>query len=408
MENKSHGVALLLLLIIAFPYTLSSARAADMDLKPGDVIGPDNWQRVQGMVGENLLRRIKQGYTIKIKEPRYYRPPKEYLLATEKFSGGIGLGPNGELLNYVAGLPFPNFRSSDPQVALKLAWNFYWRWSGDDYKDGGGTKTGKLIRNIIESDGAERRLDNVTHNLKSRARVSLEPKPLFSGYEHIDWLRLLASEYPRDTAGTTTLETRYADPQRDDDFYIYVPSIRRVRRAPPLQRCEPIAGAEHNFDDVNGFQGKISNFNFKYLGERKVIANFSQENLPIRRKPGDYLPLDESWELHDAYVLEITPKDLSYCYQKKILYIDKSTHESIWSMAWDKSNRYWREHIGFFVPVILPDGQETWSYGTVASANVQNGRSTVITLARAFNQGYQPSLFTLTTLQTVMRGGSIR
>ena len=68
------GVTLLFLLIIVFPYTLSSARAADMDLKPGDVIGPENWQRVQGMVGENLLRRIKQGYTIKIKEPRYYRP----------------------------------------------------------------------------------------------------------------------------------------------------------------------------------------------------------------------------------------------------------------------------------------------------------------------------------------------
>ena len=221
-------------------------------------------------------------------------------------------------------------------------------------------------------------------------------------------MQLLASEHPRDTAGTTTLEIRYADPQRDDDFYIYVPSIRRVRRAPPLQRCEPITGAEHNPDDINGFRGKINNFNYKYLGERKVIANFSQENLPIRRKPGDYLPLDESWELHDAYVLEITPKDLSYCYQKKILYIDKSTHESIWSMTWDKSNRYWREHIGFFVPVILPDGQEVWSYGTVLSANVQNGRSTVITLARALNQGYQPSLFTLATLQTVMRGGSIR
>ena len=72
MENKSHGVALLLLLIIAFPYTLSSARAADMDLKPGDVIGPDNWQRVQGMVVENLLRRIKQGYSFNLKEPKYF------------------------------------------------------------------------------------------------------------------------------------------------------------------------------------------------------------------------------------------------------------------------------------------------------------------------------------------------
>ena len=32
--------------------------AADSDLKPGDTIGPHNWQKVQGMVGENLLNRI--------------------------------------------------------------------------------------------------------------------------------------------------------------------------------------------------------------------------------------------------------------------------------------------------------------------------------------------------------------
>ncbi len=38
------------------------------------------------MVGENLLNRIKQGYTIKIKEPRPRRDPKEYNEATEKYA----------------------------------------------------------------------------------------------------------------------------------------------------------------------------------------------------------------------------------------------------------------------------------------------------------------------------------
>ena len=89
---------------------------ADSELQPGDTIGPQNWERVKGMVGENLLNRIKQGYTFKLKEPKTYRPPKEYLLATEKFSGGVRLGADGELLNYVAGLPFPKFDPSDSQA----------------------------------------------------------------------------------------------------------------------------------------------------------------------------------------------------------------------------------------------------------------------------------------------------
>jgi hypothetical protein len=386
----------------------SLARANDIDLKPGDTIGPHNWQRVQGMVGENLLNRIKQGYTLKIKESKNFKPPKEYLEATDKYSGQVRMGRSGELLNYVAGLPFPNFDLNDSQAGLKLAWNFYWRWLGDDYKNGGLTKEGKVIRDAIERDGSERRGAVVAHTIFTRSRVTIDPKPVIPGFEHIDWMQLRADEYPRDTSGTTTLEIRYADPAWVDDFYIYVPSIRRVRRAPPVQRCATIAPSEFNYDDINTFNGKVTNFNYRLLGEKKMLANFSQEQVPFHRKSGDYLPLDEGWEVQEAYVLEITPKDSSYCYPKKIVYIHKILFEAFGDMIWDKKGNYWKETFAFLTPVKLPDGRGVWSPGTVVMVNVQNGRSTVLTVARGFNQGYQPTLFTLATLQTVMRGGAIR
>jgi hypothetical protein len=386
----------------------SLARADDVDLKPAGTIGPQNWWKAQGMVGENLLNRIKQGYTFKIKEPKNFKPPTEYLEATEKYSGSVRLGNNGELLNYVAGLPFPKFDPNDPQAGLKLAWNFYWRWLGDDYKNGGSTKEGRIIRDAIERDGSERRGTVVAHSIFTRNRVSLDPKPVFPGYEYIDWMQLRADEYPRDTSGTTTLEIRYADPAQEDDFYIYVPSIRRIRRAPPLQRCATIAPSEFNFDDINTFNGKVTNFNYRLLEEKKVLGNLSQESLPFRRNQGDYLPLDEGWRLYDVYVLEITPKDSSYCYPRKVLYIEKISFQSIWSAMWDAKGHYWKEAFTFYTPVGLPRGQTVISTGTVVIVNVQNKRSTVLTAPRAFNQGYQPTLFTLATLQTVMRGGSIR
>ena len=292
--------------------TFSLARANEGELKPGDTVGPHNWQKVQGMVGENFLNRIKQGYTFKIKEPKNFKPPKEYLEATEKYSGRVRLGSNGELLNYVAGLPFTKLSTNDPEAGLKIAWNFYWRWLGDDYKNGGSTKEGRIIRDVIEADGSERRGTVVAHSLLTRSRLAIEPKPVIPGYDHIDWMQLRADEYPRDTSGTTTLEIRYADAARDDDFYIFVPSIRRVRRAPPLQRCATIAPSEFNFDDINSFNGKVTNFNYRLLGEKTVLGNFLQESLPFRRRQGDYLPLEEGWRLHDAYILEITHKDSIY------------------------------------------------------------------------------------------------
>src|SRR3972149_9007725 len=97
------GIVGLLLLLAFLTVQPSRAIAAEADLKPGDTIGPQNWQRVQGMVGENFLNRIKQGHTIQIKAPKVYRPLKEYTEATERYSGRESLGPNGELLNYASG-----------------------------------------------------------------------------------------------------------------------------------------------------------------------------------------------------------------------------------------------------------------------------------------------------------------
>jgi hypothetical protein len=115
----------LVLMCLALP--VPKTLAADTDLKPGDTIGPNNWQRIQGMVGENFLNRIKAGHTIQIKPSKTYRPLKEYADATEKYSGKAHLGSNGELIGYVAGQPFPKIDLSDAQIGQKLAWNFFWR-----------------------------------------------------------------------------------------------------------------------------------------------------------------------------------------------------------------------------------------------------------------------------------------
>jgi hypothetical protein len=320
----------------------------------------------------------------------------------------VKLGENGELLNYTAGRPFPNFDPNDPQAGQKAAWNFYWRWLGDDYKNAGALRGGRIIRYFLDRDGSERRGDVINIFIRTRNRVTVDPKPTIPGYEHIDWMQIIADEYPRDSAGTTVLEMRYASPQTEDDFYVYVPSLRRVRRAPPIQRCGTIAPSEFNYDDVNSFNGKITDFTYRLLGEKKMLGNFSQSSLPFRRKAGDYLPLDEAWELYDTYVLEITPKNPEYCYPKKILYLDKIHFETIWTMIWDRQGRYWKEQFAFRYPLELPDRRQIYSVGTVVITNVQNGRSTLVTVGRNYNYGYRPSFFTLATLQTVMRGGAIR
>ena len=93
-----------------------------------------------------------------------------------------------------------------------VARNFYWRWLGDDFKNAGALKEGKIIRYFLDRDGSERRGDVINISIRARNRVTVDPKPVIPGYEHIDWMQIIADEYPRDSAGTTVLEMRYASP----------------------------------------------------------------------------------------------------------------------------------------------------------------------------------------------------
>ena len=242
------------------------------------------------MVGDNFLNRIKAGHSIQIKAPKVYRPLKEYADATETYSGKVRLGANGELLGYTAGQPFPKLDLSDAQIGQKLAWNFFWRWLGDDYKTGGAVKGGKIIRSAIEKDGAERRADLVSYFLFPRTRYNLDPNrrsPAMS----ISTTCNCASIAIRVMRPVRRRWKFAMDPNRADDLYIYIPSIRRIRRATTTQRCQTLAPSEFNLDDINSFNGKITDFNYKFLGEKKMLANLSQEHLPFARKPGRLLAL---------------------------------------------------------------------------------------------------------------------
>ncbi|MGZ8479184.1 MAG: hypothetical protein ACXW6K_14175, partial [Candidatus Binatia bacterium] len=91
-QQKVHWRSCWFAILVSFLLGLAATvHAADHDLKPGDTIGPNNWERVKGMVGENLLNRIKSGYSFKIKQSRFVGNPREYNAATNLYSGSVKL-----------------------------------------------------------------------------------------------------------------------------------------------------------------------------------------------------------------------------------------------------------------------------------------------------------------------------
>ena len=105
----------------------------------------------------------------------------------------------------------------------------------------------------------------------------------------------------------------YIDPKKEDDMWIYIPSLRRLRRFPTSQRCATLAPTIYTHDDTWMFRGKVTKFNYRLTGEGKILSIIHQKNIPAIHKKGTVNAQDEDWEVRDVWIGEQTPKNKSYC-----------------------------------------------------------------------------------------------
>ena len=174
--------------------------------------------------------------------------------------------------------------------------------------------------------------------------MRIDPKPTIPGYENIEYMRMYRTLSPRDVSGTASLEVRYWDPDKGDDFWIYIPSIRRVRRLPTSARSSTRAPADYCWDDGAGWSGKTPSFNWKYLGERKILRNFPKIT-PFRHERGEVMAPSEDtdWYLGDAYIIEQTPKDpKSYLIPKRFYQVNKDSFCMAGIWVFDKKGELWK------------------------------------------------------------------
>src|SRR5499426_3597189 len=104
---------------------LSGGTVARADVAPGDKITDQNLDKAKDLLSPGMEWCVKHGWPITVVESKRIDTPKAYKEATEKYAPQVKLSADGlSLQNYVAGQPFPNINSKDPQYAIKVMWNY--------------------------------------------------------------------------------------------------------------------------------------------------------------------------------------------------------------------------------------------------------------------------------------------
>jgi hypothetical protein len=384
------------------------------ETRPGEVFGPQNWQRVKEMLPVTLLQRLKKDWSITIGEPALVTVYPPYEEATRKHAGVAKIDADGGLVNHMGGRPFPNVAPSDPQAGLKWAYNGYWAWVGDDFSSFDNKGVNHWNRWIVDRNGNEIVQGFGVKGVYANGRVKLEPKPGYPGLTHMEQHYMQTLTSPRDVAGTTFISLRVYDPKVEDDMWIYIPSIRRIRRFPTSQRCQTIAPSDYSYDDSNGFFGKVSRFNYKYLGKKKMLAivSYGGEPFPYKRNPGDYLPLNIKFEPRDFHVVEQVSKDPNYCYSKRVMYMEETIGTILMTQLYDRKGELWKEYTAFRYNLNLADPKWTsppyhpWVQALLY--NLQTNHGTTSNLGKFLvDTGVRPEEFSLASLERMVRGGKL-
>jgi hypothetical protein len=342
-----------LLIAIGMLAMITMVSGACAAVQPGDVINKQNVDKVKELFPPSFLRWITDGWglegpvSFKVVAPTPNPPPKSYQDATNKYAGQVQLLPNGQLKGYVAGIPFPN--PQEPNKAIKIMWNNYYRWRGDDFTYPGGfmvngrRKGGQISYGLAD-----------IHFLRFTGRTQVSPKPELPNPHKLEWAMTLDSLSPPEWKGMVTLVYRYADPTKPDDMWSYIPSMRRTLRLVSRERSNPVRGTTSTWDDYYGFDGKMLEFNYKLVGEQQVLAVINQSNLDIK---GNHPIISDNYELRDTYVIDISSKDPRYPEKVRRVWVNKENFFVIYSESWDKSGQFWKGIYNTFKRFELPSGE---------------------------------------------------
>ena len=334
MNTKLSSNTCLLAVAISFVALAAGVWAppANAGVHPGELITLQNAEEVKDLLSPGTYYKVSHGSQLKIVPTQRVDWPPPYKDATEKYSAQVRLSNDHRtLIGYVAGQPFPLIDANDPEVAEKIVWNNVFRpISTDDYDLRFFECSSHYIR-PGQSDGTEIDNTEVGHyaGYSLVGRTEVEPLPTDPDFKQTGRLWLFALYpviAPATQRGAGIIRFRYADPKQGDDSWSYQVDSRRVRRLNEAVLSVATGVGAWNPDHYSGFNPKTESYDYKFIGEKQMLACVHAENVPERACPtdGQASVCPENWEMRHMYIVEAKPRYnvVNTLQGKNVIYMD--------------------------------------------------------------------------------------
>jgi len=136
---------------------------------------------------------------------------------------------------------------------------------------------------------------------------------------------------PQNIKGLSVLTWTYLDPEKDQEVWLWLPSLRKVRRVSQSEADDPFMGSEFTTEEMS--TRKWEDETYKMVGEEIFDGYVSKFN-------GKTYYKDTA-----CYVLEAEPKRKEWYYSKRVVWLDKRFAGLIFDEVYDPAGRRWKTFI---------------------------------------------------------------
>ncbi len=179
---------------------------------------------------------------------------------------------------------------------------------------------------------------------------------------------------PANIRDTALLTFDYDDPNTDDDQWLYLPALKKVRRISSSDRGDYFMGTDFTFEDMKQTP-ELQDYHWKLLGSEK-IRGF------------------DCWKVEGIPASNDVARELGY--SRLVQWIRKDNNFTIQAYYWDQAGRELK-HLE--IPN-LTQIKGIWSATSVEMMNIQNNHQTRLEFSeKLYNANLKDRMFTQRTLK---------
>lgn len=185
---------------------------------------------------------------------------------------------------------------------------------------------------------------------------------------------------PTAVKGLATLTWTYIDPDRDQDQWLWLPSLKKIRKISVAQSDDSFMGSEFTVEEIT--TRRFEDETYQLLKEEKFKGFTSEFNKKTYHQGTD------------CFIIEAKPKRSPWYYSKRIVWIDKNTGGDIFHEIYDPNGKLYKAAFKNY-EIKNVNGRDYATQTYLEVKNLRNGYKTVIEMKDIkFDQGLSEDEFT--------------